>query len=71
MCADIMIIQDIFVEMMEVFEVTLLPNPQDLFSAIVMAGRDRALVTISDGENDRGTQIMLLYIYIIKVTVVN
>lgn len=52
-CADIIIIPDFFVETEEVFEVMLLPNPEDLLAAIIQAGKDRALVTISDGENDR------------------
>ena len=52
-CADIIIIPDFFVETEEVFEVLLLPNPEDLLAAIIQAGKDRAIVTISDGENDR------------------
>ena len=52
-CAEITIIPDFFVEMDEVFEVMLFPNPEDLLAAIIQAGKDRALVTISDGENDR------------------
>lgn len=59
-CTNIMIIQDPFVESEEVFEVMLLPNPQDLLGAIIMAGRDRAFVTISDGENNRGGSLLLL-----------
>ena len=51
-CADIVIIQDIFVEEKEVFEVNLLPNLQDPFAAIIKPGGDRATVTISDGEMD-------------------
>ena len=52
-CTEITIIPDFFVETEEVFEVTLLPNPEDLLAAIIQAGKDRAFVTISDGENDR------------------
>ena len=52
-CVDIMIIQDVFVEQKEIFEVLLLPNPQDLFAVFIKPGSDRALVSISDGENDR------------------
>lgn len=52
-----MIIQDIFVETEEVFEVNLQPNPEDLLAAIIQSGKDRAIVTISDGENDRSMQI--------------
>ena len=52
-CADITIIQDIFVETKETFEVMLLPNPNDLLGAIIQPGKDRAIVTISDGQFDR------------------
>ena len=57
---DITIIPDFFVEMEEVFEVMLLPNPEDLLAAIIQAGKDRAIVTISDGENDRSMYRILL-----------
>ena len=57
MCTDIEIISDIFVETEEVFEVMLIPNPADLFAAIIQAGRDRALVRISDGENYRSMYV--------------
>ena len=49
-CAEIMIVSDIFVEAEETFEVLLLPDPEDLFSAVIIPGMDRATVTIMDGE---------------------
>ena len=52
-CVDITIISDFFVETEEVFEVMLVPNPEDLFAAIIQAGKERAVVRISDGENER------------------
>lgn len=52
-CIDIMIIQDVFVEPNEMFEVMLLPNPSDLFGAIIQPSNSKAIVTISDGQMDR------------------
>ena len=52
-CIDIRIIQDIFVEPQETFEVMLLPNPNDLFGAIIQPSKAKAIVTISDGQMDR------------------
>ena len=52
-CIDIRIIQDVFVEPQEMFEVMLLPNPNDLFGAIIRPSKARAIVTISDGVMDR------------------
>lgn len=60
-----MIIQDIFVEMKETFEVMLLPNPNNLLGAIIQPGKDRAVVTISDGQLNRS---MCIYIYTLNVT---
>lgn len=57
-CTDITIISDFFVETQEVFEVVLLPNPEDLFAAIIQAGKDRALVTISDREDNESMCIL-------------
>ena len=62
-CTDITIIPDFFVESEEVFEVTLLPNPEDILAAIIQAGKDRALVTISDGQNDRSMILLCLHPY--------
>ena len=52
-CADIVIIQDIFVEMQETFEVMLLPDPNNLLGALINPGKAKAIVTISDGQMDR------------------
>ena len=52
-CTEIMIIQDIFVEMQETFEVMLLPDPNNLLGAIIQPSKAKAIVTISDGEMDR------------------
>ena len=54
-CANIMIIQDVFVETMETFEVMLLPDPNDILGAIIQPSKAKAIVTISDGEMDRST----------------
>ena len=59
-CADITIIQDIFVETKETFEVMLLPNLNDILGAIIRPGKDRAIVTISDGQFDRSMCIKTL-----------
>ena len=59
-CADITIIQDIFVETKETFEVMLLPDVNDLLGAIIQPGKDRAIVTISDGQFDRSMCIKTL-----------
>lgn len=53
-CADpIMIFEDVFVESQETFEVVLLPTQADFFKVLFVPGRDRAIVVISDGENNR------------------
>jgi hypothetical protein len=52
-CADITIIQDIFVEMQETFEVMLLPDPNNFFGALINPSKAKAIVTISDGQMDR------------------
>ena len=52
-CADITIIQDIFVEMQETFEVMLLPDPNNLLGALINPSKAKAIVTISDGQMDR------------------
>ena len=51
-CAEITIVSDVFVETQETFEVQLLPDPDDLFAAIIQTGKDRGTVTISDGEEN-------------------
>lgn len=52
-CAQITILQDVFVETRETFEVMLLPNPRDILGAIIQPGKSKAIVIISDGEVDR------------------
>ena len=54
-CTEITIVSDFFLETEEVFEVMLIPNPEDLLAAIIQAGKDRALVTISDSEEERNS----------------
>ena len=58
-CTDITIIQDIFVEPMETFEVMLLPDPNNLLGAIIQPSKSKAVVTISDGEMDRSMCIAI------------
>ena len=58
-CTAITIVSDFFVEIQEVFEVMLLPNPEDLFAAIIQAGKDRALITLSDREDEESMFLML------------
>ena len=48
-----MIIQDIFVETQETFEVLLLPDLNDPLGAIINPNKSKAIVTISDGEINR------------------
>ena len=50
-CTDIVIISDSFVEVIEVFEVMLFPYPMDRLVAFIQAGKDRALVRISDRQD--------------------
>lgn len=52
-CAEIAIIQDVFVETQETFEVMLLPNPSDILGAIIQPSNSKAVVIISDDEMDR------------------
>ena len=56
-CADIMIIQDVFVEPDEIFEVMLLPDTNNIFGAILNPNKMKGIVTISDGEMNRSTYI--------------
>ena len=49
-CTDIIIIQDVFVETQETFEVMLLPDLNDILGAIINPSKSKAIVTISDGE---------------------
>ena len=44
-----------FVEAQETFEAVLLPTPEDFFKVLIVPGKDRATVIISDGEKDRST----------------
>ena len=53
-CTNVTIVQDIFVETMETFEVQLLPNHNDPLGAIIQQNKSKAIVIISDGEMDRG-----------------
>ena len=62
-CADITIIQDIFVEMQETFEVMLLPDPNNFFGALINPGTAKAIVTISDGQMDRSMCIYCIILY--------
>ena len=50
LCVPITIIEDVFVEAKETFEVVLLPTPKDLFKVLFIPGMNRAMVIISDGE---------------------
>ena len=52
-CAPITIVEDMFVEDIETFEVILLPTPTDLFKVLIVPGEGSAIVTISDGESGR------------------
>ena len=55
LCVPIFIFEDVFVEAQETFEVALLPTPEDFFKVLIVPGKDRATVIISDGEKDRST----------------
>ena len=55
LCVPVFIYEDVFVEAQETFEVALLPTPEDFFKVLIISGRDRATVIISDGEKDRST----------------
>ena len=55
LCVPIVIIEDVFVEDREMFELMLLPTPEDFFKVLFVPGRDRSTVFISDGENNRST----------------
>ncbi len=52
-CAEIMIVSDVFVETKETFEVLLIPDQDDLFAAFIQTGKDKGTVIISDGEENR------------------
>ena len=56
-CTDITIIQDVFVESKETFEVMLLPNPNDILGAIIQPSNSKGVVIISDGEMDRSKSV--------------
>ena len=49
-CTPIMIVEDQFVEERETFEVMLLPVLEDFYKVLILPGKERAIVTISDGE---------------------
>ena len=49
LCVHVTIIEDVFVEAKETFEVILLPTPEDLFKVLLVPGMNRAVVIISDG----------------------
>ena len=59
-CTEITIVSDIYLEMEEVFEVLLILNTEDLFTAIIPAGKDRALVTISDSKEERNSMYVAM-----------
>ena len=54
-----MIIQDVFVEATETFEVRLLPDPNNLLGAIIQPSKAVAIVTISDGEMNRSKYVAM------------
>ena len=58
LCVPVFIYEDVFVEAQETFEVALLPTPEDFFKVLIISGRDRATVIISDGEKDRSTFLL-------------
>ena len=49
---------DFFIETEETFEVLLLPNPEDLLAAMIQPGKDRAIITISDSQEENSKYIM-------------
>ena len=51
-CAPIMIVEDVLIEAVETFEVTLLPTAADLFKVFIISGQDKGIVVISDGARD-------------------
>lgn len=67
-CADITIIQDIFVESQETFEVMLLPDPNNLLGALINPSKAKAIVTISDGQMDRSMTLCIIFIKIALAT---
>ena len=54
-CASVTIVEDVLVEAVETFEVTLLPTAADLFKVLIISGQDKGIVAISDGETDNCT----------------
>ena len=53
-CTPIMIVEDVFVESKETFEVLLSPTPEDFFKVLLVTDKSKAAVIISDGENNSG-----------------
>ena len=51
-CAIVTIVSDIFVETEETFEVSLLPDPEDMFTAVITPGMGMATIIITDGEEN-------------------
>ena len=49
-----MIVEDVFVESKETFEVLLSPTPEDFFKVLLVTDKSKAAVIISDGENNSG-----------------
>ena len=63
LCVPVTIIEDVFVEAKETFEVVLLPTPEDLFKVLFVPGMNRAMVIISDGERNRSMAIVYKITY--------
>ena len=51
-CTQLTILSDFFVETDETFEVLLLPDLENLLTANIQPGMDRAIVTILDSQED-------------------
>ena len=51
-CATVTIIEDVLIEAVETFDVTLLPTTADLFKVLIISGQDKSIVAISDGASD-------------------
>ncbi len=50
-CTSITIVEDLFIEEIETFEVMLYPAPDDYFKVLIVPGKEQAVITISDGQN--------------------
>ena len=56
LCVPIVIVEDVFVESEETFDLMLVPTPEDFFKVLFVPGRDVSTVVISDGANNRSMQ---------------